>query len=125
VSALFLVETSDPETLHEKTELILEILKKERPEETRLFTEWLHQHFGETQNTFVDKIDTLQEVRTMLAAALKRKEEEWKRVYLMEGKLEGRRENALSNAKALKKLKVDIAIIAKATGLTREEIEEL
>ena len=125
VSALFLVETSDPETLHEKTELILEILKKERPEETRLFTEWLHQHFGETQNTFVDKIDTLQEVRTMLAAALKRKEEEWKRVYLMEGKLEGRRENALSNAKALKKLKVDIAIIAKATGLTQEEIEEL
>jgi len=40
----------------------------------------LHQHFGEAQETFVDKIDTLQEVRTMLAAALKRKEEEANRL---------------------------------------------
>ena len=133
ISALFLVETSDPDTLHEKTELILDILRKERPEETCLFTEWLHQHFDGAQEPFVDKIDTLQEVRTMLAAALKRKEEEWKRIYLNEGKLEGKlegkqegaRETTLANARAFKKLGVDVNIIVKATGLAREEVEKI
>lgn len=73
----------------------------------------------------------------MLATALKRKEEEWKRIYLNEGKLEGKleginegiqkgsRETALANAKAFKKLGVDINIIVKATGLAREEVEKL
>ncbi len=77
----------------------------------------------------------------MLAAALKRKEEEWKRIYLEEGKREGKQEGkregrlegkqegarltALANAKALKERGVDITTIAEATGLTLGEVEGL
>jgi predicted transposase YdaD len=57
--------------------------------------------------------------------AEKRKEEEWKRMYLDESKLEGSRETALANARKLKKLGVDIKIIVAATGLDRKDVERL
>ena len=42
-----------------------------------------------------------------------------------EGRAEGERETNLRNAKNLKALGVDVETISKATGLTKEEIENL
>ena len=48
---------------------------------------------------------------------------DWERIHMNEGRLEGKRETALANARAFKKLGVDVNIIVKATGLALEEVE--
>ena len=85
VSALFLVETTDPDLLRERADLILGLLRNERPEELELFRRWLGSFFHGEENALTEGTDKMQEVRTMLATALKRKEEEW----IRKGKQEG------------------------------------
>jgi len=70
---------------------------------------------------WVDEIRTLKEVPTMLATAIKKKEQEWFKEGLMEGRIEERRETA----RRMKARGIELDIIAEVTGLSREEIEEL
>ncbi|MEJ5189785.1 MAG: hypothetical protein WHT84_11290, partial [Breznakiellaceae bacterium] len=66
---------------------------------------------------------------TMLATAIKKKEQEWFKEGLMEGRnegrLEGRIEERRETARRMKARGIEIDIIAEVTGLSREEIEEL
>ncbi|TCW60667.1 hypothetical protein C5O22_09990, partial [Treponema sp. J25] len=73
------------------------------------------------------------EVPTMLATAIKKKEQEWFKEGLMEGRNEGialgeekgRLEERRETARRMKQEQVSIDIIMRVTGLSREEIEEL
>ncbi|MEJ5188223.1 MAG: hypothetical protein WHT84_03315, partial [Breznakiellaceae bacterium] len=72
---------------------------------------------------------TLKEVPTMLATAIKKKEQEWFKEGLMEGRNEGialgEEKNRRETARRMKQEQVSIDIIMRVTGLSREEIEEL
>ncbi|HOJ99729.1 MAG TPA: hypothetical protein PLW34_09215, partial [Termitinemataceae bacterium] len=85
------------------------------------FIRWLYAHFEDPVPQWVDEIRTLKEVPTMLATAIKKKEQEWFKEGLMEGRIEERRETA----RRMKQEQVSIDIIMRVTGLSREEIEEL
>ncbi|TCW60130.1 hypothetical protein C5O22_13285, partial [Treponema sp. J25] len=87
------------------------------------------------------EIRTLKEVPTMLATAIKKKEQEWFKEGLTlgeeRGRLEGRNEGRLEGmalgeeknrretARRMKARGIEIDIITEVTGLSREEIEEL
>ncbi|MCX7950014.1 MAG: hypothetical protein N2509_07865, partial [Treponemataceae bacterium] len=68
-----------------------------------------------------------------LATAIKKKEQEWFKEGLMEGRNEGialgeekgRIEERRETARRMKQEQVSIDIIMRVTGLSREEIEEL
>ncbi|HOK00081.1 MAG TPA: hypothetical protein PLW34_11035, partial [Termitinemataceae bacterium] len=97
------------------------------------FIRWLYAHFEDPVPQWVDEIRTLKEVPTMLATAIKKKEQEWFKEGLMEGRIEGRNEgialgeekNRRETARRMKARGIEIDIIAEVTGLSREEIEEL
>jgi predicted transposase/invertase (TIGR01784 family) len=97
------------------------ILEKEQPEVVTEFIRWLYAHFEDPVPQWVDEIRTLKEVPTMLATAIKKKEQEWFKEGLMEGRIEERRETA----RRMKARGIELDIIAEVTGLSREEIEEL
>jgi len=65
----------------------------------------------------------------MLATAIKKKEQEWFKEGLMEGRNEGialgEEKNRRETARRMKQEQVSIDIIMRVTGLSREEIEEL
>jgi len=145
VAALFLVETSDVAELKARLDQIVSILEHEQPEAVNEFIRWLHAHFGDPVPQWVDDTRTLQEVPTMLATALKKKEQEWYKEGQKEGRMEGQREGRLEGqregitlgeqkgriekaketARKLKEEGVPLAVIVKATGLSREEVEAL
>ncbi|TCW61501.1 hypothetical protein C5O22_05365 [Treponema sp. J25] len=116
---------------------IVSILEKEQPEVVTEFIRWLYAHFEDPVPQWVDEIRTLKEVPTMLATAIKKKEQEWFKEGLMEGLMEGRIEgrnegmalgeekNRRETARRMKQELVSIDIIMRVTGLSREEIEEL
>ena len=52
-------------------------MKHERLAEIELFTRWFSSLFSGKDEALIEGIDTLQEVKTMLATAWKRKEKEW------------------------------------------------
>ncbi|TCW60203.1 hypothetical protein C5O22_12730, partial [Treponema sp. J25] len=111
--------------------------EKEQPEVVTEFIRWLYAHFEDPVPQWVDEIRTLKEVPTMLATAIKKKEQEWFKEGLMEGRIEGRNEGMAlgeekgrleerrETARRMKARGIGIDIIAEVTGLSREEIEEL
>jgi len=124
---------------------IVSILEKEQPEVVTEFIRWLYAHFEDPVPQWVDEIRTLKEVPTMLATAIKKKEQEWFKEGLTlgeergriegrnegmalgeeKGRLEGRLEERRETARRMKTRGIGIDIIAEVTGLSREEIEEL
>ena len=116
---------------------IVSILEKEQPEVVTEFIRWLYAHFEDPVPQWVDEIRTLKEVPTMLATAIKKKEQEWFKEGLTlgeeRGRIEGRNEgmalgeekNRRETARRMKSRGIEIDIIAEVTGLSREEIEEL
>jgi predicted transposase/invertase (TIGR01784 family) len=122
VSALFLVETTDPDALQGKIELIVDILKKERPEVTELFARWFVSFFHREGMELSEKMDALQEVRTMFATALKRKEQEWFRQGIEKGLEKGERKKALETAERMLAKGIDMDEIAQLTGLARDDV---
>jgi len=89
------------------------------------FIRWLYAHFEEPVPQWVDEIRTLKEVPTMLATAIKKKEQEWFKEGRNEGMALGEEKNRRETARRMKQELVSIDIIMRVTGLSREEIEEL
>jgi len=136
-SALFLVDSSTVDEIQRRIRGIVSILEKEQPEVVTEFIRWLYAHFEDPVPQWVDEIRTLKEVPTMLATAIKKKEQEWFKEGLTlgeergriegrnEGRLEGRIEERRETARRMKARGIEIDIIAEVTGLSRQEIEEL
>ena len=129
VSALFLVETTDPDLLRERADLILGLLRNERPEELELFRRWLGSFFHGEENALTEGTDKMQEVRTMLATALKRKEEEWirkgKQEGIEEGIEKGERKKALEAARRMLAKGIEPDEIAELLVIDRAEVLQL
>ncbi len=137
VSALFLVDTSDVDEMQDRIQEIVSILEEEQPEVVNEFIRWLYAHFEDPVPQWADDIRTLKEVPTMLATAIKKKEQEWFKEGLVLGQEKGRNEGIAlgeekgrieerrETARKMKQEHVPIDIIIRVTGLSREEIEKL
>ncbi len=117
---LFLIETGETEKIGEVVERILAVLEKEVDKELkRSFGIWLNRLFEKRKLPMTIDIENLSstEVRTVLETNLRRFEEEALK--------RGMQQKSLEVAKSLKESGVEFAIIAKATGLSEEELKAL
>ena len=118
VSRLFLIETSEPEDLAKIIEDAIIILKKEvNPELKRDFGIWLRRILAKRDIDFdISKLDEMT-VRPMLEANL----DKYEKRMIDKGKIEGK----IEVVKKMKEEGFDTETIAKATGLSKKEIEKL
>ena len=129
VSALFYVENSIPEKLLKEIDIVIEMIKDERPHETQLFLNWMRVTFNETHEDIYYEIKHVEEIRTMFATKLEKYGEKLKKEAMREGiqkgKQEGMHRKAIQTAKALLNKNMNVQEISEITGLTIDEIKSL
>ena len=139
VSAVFYVENSDPQKLSQTLDELMAILSDEAPEQFAVFGRWINNYLAGTpaETEVTEPIRSAREVKSMFATKLqeygerlkKEAREEGRQDGRLEGRQEGRREGRQEGrreaVRALKEQGVDIGVIARATGLSAEEIEAL
>src|SRR6056297_1696237 len=103
VSALFYVENSIPEKLLKEIDIVIEMIKNERPDETHVFLNWIRVTFNEKHEDIYYEIKHVEEIRTMFATKLEKYGEKLKKEALQEGLQEGMHRKAIQTAKALLK----------------------
>jgi predicted transposase/invertase (TIGR01784 family) len=116
VAALFYTERCSDEELKKEIEIILQLLKTEKPTELTLFINWF-KHMFHDKKELVEEVQGLEEVSSMLRTTVKNIEARNR----LEGKLEGK----LETAKAMVKRKMSVKEISEITGLPVAEIEKL
>ncbi len=106
---------------------LMAILSDEAPEQFAVFGRWISNYLaGTTGATTVTRaIRSAGEMKSMFATKLQQYGERLKDEARQEGRQEGRQEEKRETARALKEQGVDVEVIAKATGLSTEEIEAL
>ena len=124
VAALFYTENLSESELQKEIEIIIELLKKERPDEVKLFINWFKYIFQDRKE-LVKEVQEIVEVKTMLSTTVKRYGEKLLKEGLKEGLQKGKLEGKLETARALLKKNMSIKEISEITGLTVEEIEKL
>ena len=102
--------------MQHEIDIIVELIKGEKPEEYNMLTGWLAYRFPGNPE-LVDEIKSIEEVKTMLSTSLKKYGEELKQ----EGKLEGK----LDIARNLLKERMPVDKIAAVTGLPLSQIEKI
>ncbi|MBV5323557.1 Rpn family recombination-promoting nuclease/putative transposase, partial [bacterium] len=129
VAALFQLEHSrDPETLQRIVGCLADWLGADESETLRRsFIHWLKRVFLPERLPELDheSIEELVEVEIMLEQRVKQWKKEWKAEGLAEGKLEGKLEAKREIAKGLILQGVSLDIVAAATSLNRDELENL
>ena len=149
IGALFLVETTDQETLVPLVTQIVDILREEQPEIVKAFVSWLHSFFADPVPDWVADVSQLTEVPTMLATTVQKWKEELLQQGLQQGLnegiqkglqqgiqkglqqglqqgvFEGEKRKALATARKLKQKGMALAEIAEVTGLSIEEVQKL
>ena len=141
IAAMFYVENASPETLKKEIDLVAGMLQNERPEEIRIFSNWLRMTFLDTNDDIYGEVKRLEDVKTMFAAKLEKYGEKLRKEAMQKGlqkglekgiqkgmqkgKREGMREKALQMAKTLLNKNMSIQEISEITGLSVEEIKKL
>lgn len=141
IAALFYVENASPETLKKEIDLVAGMLQNERPEEIRIFSNWLRMTFLDTNDDIYGEVKKLEDVKTMFAAKLEKYGEKLRKEAMQKGlekgiqkgiqkgmqkgKREGMREKAMQMAKTLLNKNMSIQEISEITGLSVEEIKKL
>lgn len=127
VAAVFYVENSEPRKLAQTLDELVAILSDEAPEQFEVFGRWLGNYLAGTTGEAIvtEPIRSAGEIKGMFGTKLKEYGERLKEDAREEGRQEGRQEERRRTARALKEQGVDGEVIAKATGLSAEEIAEL
>ncbi|MBN1499768.1 MAG: Rpn family recombination-promoting nuclease/putative transposase [Spirochaetes bacterium] len=126
VSALFYAENSNKYNLLSEFNVIAEMLRKEKPEFIKLFSNWLKYIFKVDNEEFINDIESIPEVKKM---GLAEKVDRWREEIFLEGKAEGKAEAEQEIIdKAVKKMLMrgmTIDEIIDITDLDFEYIEKL
>ena len=130
VSAIFYIENSTPEAIKEHFEKVVTLIEKEKPEIIKLFKLWINNLFGYKENIINDEIDKLEVNKDMFATALRKHDEivatkfrtEGKTEGRTEGRVEGRVEGKYEMVMNMFDERLDISLISKVSGLSKEEI---
>ena len=120
VAALFYTENCQGKDLQHEIDIIVELIKGEKPEEYNMLTGWLAYRFPGNPE-LVDEIKSIEEVKTMLSTSLKKYGEELKREGFEKGIEKGR----IDTARKLLKKEMPLKEIAEVTGLPVYTIEKL
>lgn len=123
ISMVFYIETSSAEEIKEELQSLFELLKGEHPELIKLFSSWFN-NLLETSGydiagmrSGIEKLENLEEVRTMFTTALKKHEEKYEQKGIQKGMLEA--------AKRMLVKGFEIELIVEITGLSRDIINGL
>ena len=135
VSAVFAVEGADPNEASQTLDEVMAILSGEAVEQLEVFGQWMTNYLAGTpaETAVTERLRSAREVKSMFETKLREYGERLKEEARKEGRKEGRREGRLEGrlegrreaARALKEQGVNVEIIARATGLSAEEIEAL
>ena len=119
VSAVFLVENTDPQKLPETMDALVDILKEEMPQLRRHFSRWFQRYMASYDVPFgVDDIEKrIAETESMFGTKLERYKEELKQ--------EGRQQSLLSLARRLLERGDSVEAVAEVTELPLEHIQTL
>ncbi len=120
VGALFYTENCSGEELQQEIDIIVDLVKTEKPDEIKLFANWFRYMFQDRKDLVVE-IQEIEEVKSMLRTSIKQLARESK----LEGKIEGIHIKAVETAGALLNKKMPVKEIAEITGLSVEEIKKL
>ena len=101
----------------------------ESPEVVTLFKKWLNDLLGHRDPEIIESIEKIEETSEMFATALKKHDDELKRISekkgMQKGIQKGIQQQKRETAKALLKEKMPLKKIAEITGLTVEEIRKM
>lgn len=120
VGALFYTENCSGEELQHEIDIIVELLKTEKPDEISLFIKWF-KHMFQERKELIEEVKGIEEVNTMLRTSLKKYSKKIAHEAKMEGVIEGKRETARN----LLKDNMPVKKISEITGLPVKDIENL
>lgn len=133
VSAIFYVENSKPEDLHQEIQKILRLLETEKPEIVILFSRWLNNLLGYHDIEINESLSSLKEVREMFATKLKKYRKELLQEGIEQGIAQGIEKGIekgtdsakIEIAKKMLSLGYTVDNICAVTGLSRKEVNAL
>jgi len=96
VSALFYLENSNPESIQNDIDKIINLLKNEKPSELQLISEWITYIFNDESGEINEKIQSLVEVKAMFVEKLERYGNKIHKRSVKEGIEQGIKQVALS-----------------------------
>lgn len=120
VGALFYTENCSGEELQQEIDIIVELLKTEKPDEISLFIKWFKYMFQERKE-LIEEVKGIEEVNTMLRTSLKK----YSKKIAKEAEIEGYQKGKLETARNLLKEKMTVKKISEITGLPVKDIENL
>jgi len=118
VSAIFYIENSSVEETRKNINKIVELLMTESPEVVNLFKNWLHDLLGYKDNEITESLTDLEGTHEMFATALKKHDEELKRISEQKGVEKGK----IEDARKMKEKGLSLQDIIEITGLTKETL---
>jgi predicted transposase/invertase (TIGR01784 family) len=124
VAALFYTENFSGDELQVEINSIVELIKKERPDEIKLFINWFKYMFNDRKE-LVEEIQGVAEVKTMLRTSIEKYGEKLLQEGFQEGIQKGIQKKAVETARALLAKNMSIKEISEITGISSEEIEKL
>ena len=116
VSAIFYIENSSVEETRKNIKKIVELMMTESPEVVNLFKNWLHDLLGCKDHEITESLTDLEGTREMFATALKRHDEELKRISEQKGIEKGK----IEDARKMKEKGLSLQDIIEITGLAEE-----
>jgi len=120
IAALFYTENCQNENLQHEIDIVVELIRCEKPEEHKAFVNWFSYMFYDKPE-LVKEIKGIEEAKNMLRTTIKKYGDRIKQESLEEGIEKGR----IDTARKLLKKAMPVQEIAEVTGLTVEQIEKL
>lgn len=125
VSAVFIIENTDAREYDKAIRDLIDVLKDVKPEESRLFSDWLNSFLEEIDTKLTedisDKINHKDGDMQMFAKSLR----EYHKELLQQGIEQGIEKNNIEIAKKLYKSSAELSFISKITDIPLEKLETI
>ena len=123
---IYLEQQEDDTALRQTIDTAINMIASEQPEQLRQFSHWINRMFrGSLENTEIEKVHQLTEVKTMLTEVVDKIEQRGEERGMQQGMQQGKKEKALDTAIKMIDRGFEIEEIAAITGLSEEEIKSL
>ncbi len=123
VSAIFYIENSSIEETRKNINKIVKLLMTESPEVINLFKNWLNDLLGFKDTEIIESLDELEETHEMFATALKKHDDELKRISEQKGIEKGKLEGKIEDARKMRNKGISLDDIIEITGLSAETLK--
>ena len=126
LSAVFYIENiKEPEEIRKHFKNVIKLIEKEEFPVIKVIARWLNNYLKYENEHIIDELNSLEEVKTMFATALKKHDREVEKRGEKRGKKLGQEKAQLEIAKKLLQNNVPLDVIMNSTGLSKKRILEL